>query len=210
MITTVSFTRCWKKIQLEGVVWLLLACLLAALIPAPARAEPVEIEQFRVERASDGVFLTAFARFELPNAVESALNSGASLCFVAEAQVQRERWYWTDKTVISAQRHFRLSYNAFTRRWRLRVSEGPVVCNGQGTSREFDNLADAMAGVQRLSRWRIGDVSELDPEQKHRVDFKFFLDLSQLALPFHIGVLGQNDWNISASTTQRLQPESGK
>jgi hypothetical protein len=208
---TVSFTRCWQKIQLEWLVGLVCACLLAWL-PQAAHAEPpaVEIEQFRVDRVADGVFITGFVRFELPMAVESALLSGASLSFVAEAQVQRERWYWTDKTVISAQRHFRLSYQPVTRRWRLRISDGPIVGNGLGASREFDTLAEAMSGVQRLSRWKIGDIAELDPEQKHRIDFKFYLDLSQLALPFHIGVMGQTDWNISASTTQRLLPEASK
>lgn len=183
---------------------------MAALWPALARAEPVEIEQFRVERSPDGVYLSGFAKFELRNALESALNSGATLFFVAEAQVQRERWYWTDKTVISAQRHFRLTYNPTTRRWGLRVSDGPIIGNGLGNSRGFDSLAEAMAAVQRFSRWRIGDVSELDPEQKHRVEFKFYLDQSQLALPFQIGVLGQSDWNISATATQRLLPEGGK
>lgn len=209
---TVSITRCWRKIQLEGAVWLLCACLLGALWPALARAEPpaVTIDQFRVERAPDGVFLTSFVKFELPNALESALLSGASLYFVAEAQVQRERWYWTDKSVLSAQRHFRLSYQSITRRWRLRVSDGPIVGNGLGASREFDTLADAMAAVQHFPRWRIGDVSELDPEQKHRVEFRFHLDQSQLALPFQIGVLGQSDWNISANISQRLLPEGGK
>ena len=208
---TVSFTRCWKKLQPEWAVWLALACLLAWL-PLPARAEPpvVSIEQFRVDRAPDGVFLTGVVRFELPIAVETALLSGAPLSFVAEVQVQRERWYWTDKAVISAQRHFRLSYQSITRRWRLRVSEGAIVGNNLGTSREFDSLEDALTAVQRFARWRIGDVSELEPDQKHRVEFKFFLDPSQLALPFQIGVLGQTDWNISASTTQRLLPEAGK
>jgi hypothetical protein len=213
VITTVSFTRCWRKIQADGLVWLLCACLLAWL-PQSARAEPptVEIDQFHIDRSADGVFITASLKFELPLAVESALQSGAPLPFVAEAQVVRERWYWTDKAVISAQRHFRLSFQPVTRRWRLRLSNGPITTSGSGLSdsREFDTLSEAMLALQHLSHWRIGEAGEIDPEQKHRVEFKFYLDLSQLPLPFHISVLGQNDWSISASTTQRLQPEASK
>jgi hypothetical protein len=67
-----------------------------------------------------------------------------------------------------------------------------------------------MTAVQHLSRWPIGEAGEIDPEQKYRVEFKFYLDLGRLALPFHIGVLGQSEWNISASTTQRLGPEGTK
>ena len=192
-------------------MWLACACLLACW-PGPARAEPprVDIEQFRVDRSPDGVFLTGLVKFELPLALESALISGASLSFVAEAQVQRERWYWTDKVVISTQRHYRLSYQSITRRWRLRGSDGVIVGNNLGSSQYFDTLAEALAAVQHFARWQIGDASELEPDQKYRIDFKFYLDLSQLALPFHIGVLGQTDWNISASTTQRLLPEAAK
>jgi hypothetical protein len=71
-------------------------------------------------------------------------------------------------------------------------------------------LADALAAVQRLSRWKIADVAQIDLGQSHLVEFRFLLDLSQLPRPFQIGMLGQNDWNISVATIQPLILESGK
>lgn len=134
------------------------------------------------------------------------------MIFVAEADVFRERWYWTNKKVVSAERHMRLAYQPLTRRWRLNVASGLITNAGLGVAlnQNFEALPDALAAVQRLSRWRIADISELDLEQRHLVEFRFRLDMSQLPRPFQIGTLGQADWNIVGSSRQPLVLESGK
>ena len=43
-------------------------------------------------------------RFELPAVVEDALLKGIALFFVVEADIYRDRWYWTDPRVASAAR----------------------------------------------------------------------------------------------------------
>ena len=60
---------------------------------------------------------------------------------------------------------------------------------------------------QRVSRWRIADASEVEPDVRHNVDFRFRLDLSQLPRPFQIGVAGQKDWAISVETNRELVAE---
>lgn len=180
--------------------------------PQLARAQsPVtEISLFKVERVDEAVLLTATIKFELPTAIEEALQKGIPMIFLAQAEVLRERWYWTNKKVASAERHMRLAYQPLTRRWRLNVGSGVINSSSLGLAlnQYFESLPDALGAVQRLSRWKIADVADLDLEQNHLVEFRFRLDLAQLPRPFQIGTLGQSEWNISVSSSQALVLEN--
>jgi hypothetical protein len=106
----------------------------------------------------------------------------------------------------------RLAYQPLTRRWRLNLASGLITQAGLALAlnQNFDSLSEALAAVQRLSRWKIGDISDQDLELRHYVEFRFRLDMSQLPRPFQIGTLGQTDWNISASSSQTLTLDSLK
>ncbi|MBX3585042.1 MAG: DUF4390 domain-containing protein [Ramlibacter sp.] len=164
----------------------------------------------RLERTEDGVFLSASVKFELPAVVQDALLKGISMYFVAEAEVFRDRWYWYDKKLSTTVRHMRLSYQPLTRRWRLHVAPGAISNSGLGVTlgQNFDSLEEALAVIQRVSRWKIADAADIEPESRHNVDFRFRLDVSQLPRPFQIGAVGQPDWRIAASRNQRLTVES--
>lgn len=187
------------------------ACVLIAS-GAPALADPavVEISQMRLERTEDGVLLSTNLKFDLPPVVEDALQKGIPMFFVAEAVVFRDRWYWYDRQVATVARHMRLSYQPLTRRWRLVVSHQPIGNSGLALGQNFDTQEEAMAAVQRISRWRIADPGDLEVDARYNVDFKFRLDTSQLPRPFQIGVVGQRDWNISVARNQRLLLENAK
>ena len=210
---TAFFTHCWQRLRLKLAA--ALACaLLAAALPLPASAQETAAEgvQLRLERSADGVLLFANVKVDLPAVVEDALLKGVPLFFVAQAELTRKRWYWSDKTVASAQRHMRLAYQPLTRRWRLNVASGAITSNSLGLALNlsFETLAEAMAAMQRLSGWKIAEAGAIDPETQHRLEFRFSLDLTQLPRPFQIGALGQSDWNISVSATQQLGPEGAK
>jgi hypothetical protein len=210
---TAFITHCLRNARLDLIGLLACACLVWAS-PGTARAEApaTEISLLKFERASDAVLLTATLKFELPAAVQDALLKGVAIIFVAEADVLRERWYWMNKKVVSAERHMRLAYQPLTRRWRLNVASGRIsnVGLGMALNQNFESLPDALAAVQRLSRWKIAEVSDIDLEQNHLVDFRFRLDVSQLPRPLQIGTLGQTDWDISASSIRPLLLESVK
>jgi hypothetical protein len=190
----------------RGVWSFLLACLLwcAASSAAWAQINPAEVTQLRVERTDEGVLLSAAVRFELPQAVEDALEKGIPMYFVAEAAIYRDRWYWYDKRVAFAVRHMRLAYQPLTRRWRLQVSSGPIGSSGMVLGQIFDSEDEALAAIRRISHWRIADAADIDPEASHNIDFRFRLDVSQLPRPFQIGAVGQADWIILAVRNQRL------
>lgn len=210
---TAFITHCLKNARLDLIGLLACACLVwAHPVTARAEAPATEISLLKFERASDAVLLTATVKFELPAAVQDALLKGVAIIFVAEADVLRERWYWMNKRVVSAERHMRLAYQPLTRRWRLNVASGRIsnVGLGMALNQNFESLPDALAAVQRLSRWKIADIWDIDFEQNHLVDFRFRLDVSQLPRPLQIGTLGQTDWDISASLIRPLLLESVK
>jgi len=191
---------------LERSAWscLLLLVLLWAAPMGRAQAPDAEVTHMQVERTEEGVLLSATVSFELPHPVDDALAKGIPMYFVAEAAIYKDRWYWYDKRVASAARHMRLAYQPLTRRWRLQVSSSPIGQSGLVLGQAFDTREEALAAVQRVSRWRIAEPGEIGTDSTHYVDFRFRLDVSQLPRPFQIGAVGQSDWNIVAVRTRRL------
>jgi hypothetical protein len=191
---------------------LALVCGLLASLPRPALAESRggAVTELRLEREDDGIYLTAQVGFELSPAVMEVLEKGIAVYFVAEAEVYRERWYWTDLQVAQAARHMRLAYQPLSRRWRLNVSPVPITNAGFGVSlgQNFDTLADALDAVRRVGRLRLGDLSEIGEAELYPVSFRFRLDTSQLPRPFQVPGFGQSDWNISAEKSARLPLEN--
>lgn len=206
---TAFITHCWKRARAELSV-LLVCALLGALQPAAVQAETTaEVTQLELARSGDGVALAASLKFDLPAAVQDALHKGLPVIFVEEVEVYRERWYWLDKRVGTAQRHMRLVFQPLIRRWRLSVGAGPGSAAELGAlSQTFDTLEEALGVIRRVSGWRIADYTSLETGAEHRVEFRFRLDLTQLPRPLQIGALGGSDWLLNASASRRVKPEN--
>lgn len=216
------FTRSLKNNQLKFAK-MLLRCFVAFLFFVISATQMVQaansdggaasISTLQVERGEGAVFLNAQLTFDLPAPIEDVLLKGIPLFFVAEAEVRRDRWYWYDKKLAIATRQIRLAYQPLTRRWRLNVSNSSGSSGsglGGGLPQYFDTLTEALSKVQRISRWRIVELAELDPDVLHTVELSFKLDVSQLPRPFQIGLIGQTDWNISTSKSIRFASEVSK
>ena len=69
-------------------------------------------------------------------------------------------------------------------------------------------LALALAWpLQRLSRWKVAEATDVDDDARYVVQLRFRLDLSQLPRPFQIGAVGpRSGWNLLVSRTQALPP----
>jgi hypothetical protein len=128
------------------------------------------------------------------------------------ADTLRERWYWYDKKITSSERYMRLAYQPLTRRWRLNVSSGPgaAAAVGLALNQSYDSLAQALAAIKRVTKWKIADAGEFDPAVRYRAEFRFKLDLTQLPRPFQIGALGQTEWDIAVSTVIPFSLENVK
>ena len=188
----------------------LLGCALALLL-AGTSAAAADIRQLRTERTEDGIYLSAVVHFDLPAVVEDALLKGIPAFFVIEADLYRDRWYWSNPRIASAARTLRLAYQPLTRRWRVSIVPGLISSSGglrATLSQNYDTLPEALSAIQRVGRWKIAEPAELEPEAAYLLDLNFRLDLSQLPRPFQIGVAGQRDWTMAARSKERLRLES--
>ncbi|WP_371814902.1 DUF4390 domain-containing protein [Diaphorobacter sp. JS3050] len=184
-----------------GWLWAALVCLLAlwsAVIPAAHAQQHGEIVELQLDPLPEGLYLSATLQLELPELVKDALYKGISVFFITEAEVVRQRWYWSDKVVAQASRFLRLSYQPLTRRWRVVQSSTPFAPSGLGVSlgQNFDTLQDALASMQRIARWKIADEGQVDEGVTYVMNFQFRLDTSQLPRPLQIGAVGRSGWNM--------------
>ena len=190
-------------------VWACLTALLLWGCLKQAQADTVvpDISSMQVTRTDEGVFLSATLQFELPGQVEDALRQGIPMYFVADAQVQRERWYWSDQQLGVATRYFRLTHQPLTRRWRLHISNTAFTSSGTGLAlgQTYEQLEDAVAAIQRINRWKILEPAQLSSTSGVSVQLRFRVDLSSLPRPLQIGALGRSGWNLQLSRTQALE-----
>lgn len=207
----VFITHCLKNQPAKWLGWLFCAALLAlAGTAARAQTSAPEASVLRLERQDDGLWLSTQLKFELPSAVEDALNKGIPIFFVAEADLLRERWYWTNKKITSTKRHMRLAYQPLTRRWRVNMAAGEISGStlGLALNQAFDSLPEALNAVRRIAHWKIAEPADLEVDARHSVAFRFYLDLTQLPRPLQIGTLGQSEWSISVNNTQPVGAEN--
>ena len=201
-------THCWKSAWAElrrSGRWALGAWLLA-LSSAWAQTSVAELTELRAERRDAALYLNAQLQLELGAAVEDALVKGLAVHFVAEAEVMRDRWYWYDRKLGMATRHYRLVFQPLTRRWRLNVSSEPI--SGAGLagsiSQSFETLPEALDVIRRQSGWKVAEMSDIDPEARQYIAYRFRLDMSQLPRPFQIAAGNQADWTLAVARQLRL------
>jgi Domain of unknown function (DUF4390) len=177
---------------------------------AGAVAQPVEsvattvpvatgslLKDLRVERTADGVELSIQLDLALPAGVEDVLLKAVPVYFVMQAEVLRERWYWSDQRLSRQARTYRLAYQPLTRQWRLSMAAGA----GPGGMLEYAlhqnhaSLAAALSAMSRQNQWLVADAGQLPTEGVLWVDFRFSLDAALLPRPFQFGA-GAGGWGL--------------
>ncbi len=202
--------------DLHPLCLLLVAWIFAFSVPALAQAQKPQVFQLNLQRTPEALYLSGRMDISPEQVVEEALLKSVPLYFVWQADVYRERWYWTDRRIASVTRTLRLAYQPLTRRWRVSLSNDAAVnAGGAGLQyalhQNYDTLADALTGVARVTRWKIVDAARLPTDESHRVEFTFRLDLSLLPRPFQIGLGNQPGWSIEVrdrmEVPNRVEPD---
>lgn len=195
--------------------WLWRVLLAWALVfgsVAPAAAATAQLDELRVDRTIDGLFLYVQLNFQLPQSIDDAVRKGIPIYFVATAKVMRKRWYWYDEVLSHAERHMRVAYQPLTRQWRLNTSSGPISGDqlGLGLTRYYDTLADTLAALQRIGGWKIADLSALSGGGQQFLDFRFRLDSSQLPRTLLLSGIGADDWQLAIERRIDLSQEDAQ
>lgn len=178
-----------------GWLSLVLALLVGGLGSGAARAQGIELPTLTLERQDGALVLDFVVRPALSKAVEEALQRGVPVYFVAQATVNRYRWYWRNERVARVTRTWRLSYQPLTSSWR--VSFGAL-------SQSFATLGEAMAMATRATRWKIAEVDQIEPGERYEVEFSYHLDSTQLPRPMQLDLAAQSEWRLSVDRTLRL------
>lgn len=197
--------RPWLRGMAAVLAWL-------AFAPLTWAQNQVALTSLQTERNDDVYQISAQFDLELSNTVQEALLKGIPVYFVVDAKVYRDRWYWSDKLVATAQRHIRISYQPLTRRWRMQVASQPIVQSGLGVSlmQTYDSLEEVMVNLRRLNRWKFADAAQIETGAGHRLEFAFYLDLSQLPRPLQMGATGQSEWELAVNKSLRLPTEAAR
>jgi hypothetical protein len=184
----------WHHVLCCGAVLLL---MWASLWPAPVRAQGVELVTLQTSRNDAALNLDFVARVTLPKTVEDALRSGVPIYFVAEARLQRSRWYWRDERIARVQRSWRIAYQPLTGFWRVGLG---------GLNQNHASLEEAIAAASSSASWKLADLAQLENEKDLYVEFNYRLDTTQLPGPMQFGLGGQANWAVGLSRTLKVAP----
>lgn len=175
---------------------LLVLVAIAGLAGRAAHAQAIDLPVLAVERQDGALQLDFAVRLQLSRTVEEALARGVPVYFTAQATLYRNRWYWRDERVARVARSWRLAYQPLTSNWRVGVG---------AITQTYATLNEALGVISRASGWRIAELSHMDPDGRHYVDFIFRLDTSQLPSPMLIGLTSQADWQLAVERTVKVE-----
>lgn len=198
------FTHCSTKRRPDGGWRAILGGRLLAMVLGVAGVHTVHaaaIEDLSLAFDEDSLLLSSVINLELGPAVEDAVMRSVPVYFVAQADVFRDRWYWSDKRVASASRTYRLAYQSLTQRWRVSMASGAGPGLQYALHQNHASLSEAMSTVTRLSSWSVADRAQLAPDARYRLEFRFKLDMALLPRPFQLVFNGQSDWNLDLRRT---------
>jgi hypothetical protein len=156
----------------------------------------VDLAVLQLQRQDGELTLDFDARVTLPKVVEDAMQRGVPVYFVAEATLYRSRWYWRDERVARVQRSWRVAYQPLTSTWRVGFG---------GFNQSFQTLGEALTVVSRSTRWKLAELSQLDPDSRHYLEFSYRLDNSQLPSPMQLGLGAQADWVLGVERILRVE-----
>ena len=176
-------------------LWLAIGAFIAA--PSSAFAdERIGVMAAALEPArdsqnmgGDALLLNATFEFELPQALEEAVQKGIALYFNIEFELFRKRWYWFDRRAASSTLTYRLSYSPLTRQYRM--ARG-------GLSQSFESLDEALALLKSVRNWKVAEKSVLSPRDEYTAQVRMRLDVTQLPKPFQVNAITSREWTLTS------------
>jgi hypothetical protein len=173
--------------------------MLAGAVPAHAD-ERIGVIAAELEPAPAGVggaVLNATFEFEMPQALDEAVQKGIAIYFNIEFELYRKRWYWLDRKVSASTLTYRLSYSPLTRQFRL--ARG-------GLSQPFDSLEEALGLLKSVRQWRVIEKGVLSPGDSYDAQVRMRLDVNQLPKPFQVNAITSREWSLASDWHELAVP----
>ena len=173
--------------------------MLAGAAPALAdeRIGVIAAELEPAPAGAGGAVLNATFEFEMPQALDDAVQKGIAIYFNIEFELYRKRWYWLDRKVSASTLTYRLSYSPLTRQFRL--ARG-------GLSQPFDSLEEALGLLKSVRQWRVIEKGVLSPGDSYDAQVRMRLDVNQLPKPFQVNAITSREWSLASDWHELAVP----
>jgi len=180
---TVFITPFWRK-WLRSVLGLAISLCASAVL-----AGSIEPEQAQLVPDEQGQALTARFRIQLGARLEEAVGRGVPLNFRLEFTLARKRKYWVDEHIAGRVLHYRLTYHALTRQYRLSIDS---------LHQNFETLDEALVSLGRVARLHVVDKGQLLAGETYLAAVRLSMDHEQLPKPLQVDALADRDWRVEA------------
>lgn len=182
---TVFITPFWRK-WLSPLLGLVISLCVSAVL-----AGSIEPEQAQLVPDEQGQALTARFKIQLGARLEEAVGRGVPLNFRLEFTLARKRKYWVDEHISGRVLHYRLTYHALTRQYRLSVDS---------LHQNFETLDEALVSLGRVARLHVVDKGQLLAGETYLTAVRLSMDHEQLPKPLQVDALADRDWRVEAKT----------
>jgi len=117
-----------------------------------------------------------------------SLTLGLPAYFTADLELVQPRWWWFDKTIVTARKTWKVDYNTLTRQWRIGSGDLSVPAA---------SLDEALDHVRYIRNWVVAEVDSLDTDIPLRGRLRVRLDTSLLGQALQIKALNNEEWTLS-------------
>ena len=161
------------------------------LITQPADDEgSIELSDLALDLGATHLNLDISARVRLSPTVEDGLDSGVPLTFLLDLKILQPRRFWLDKSVLSFQREYTLTYYDLTRHYRVSALKDDV-------SRNFRSMSSALAGLGEMVHMNIDlEAAQAARLQRDGLRASVVMQLSRSALPLPLQPIFRSSWTL--------------
>jgi hypothetical protein len=169
--------------KLSVALFLLLTCLLAIADESVLTVDYAELTQ-----QEDSFVLNASLLADFNSVLESAVNKGVPLSFVAEFQIVQPHKYWFDDEVVTTSKRIDLSFHALTRQYLV---------TKEGHQKSFETLNEAMQDLTEIRNWKVVKKNQLKESVQYQALLLIRLDKKKLPKAIQVDSISSEDWNLA-------------
>ena len=173
----------------------LLACVLVLGLLSQASADALdgtlEVRSAYVT-VDNGVYqLSARMAYPVNDEIRGALKDGVSLSFDLEAQVQKQRRYWTNATTVDITLRRELSWHAVTERYVVRDLE-------RGELGSYATLDQALTAIGTVENWPVVVEPQLEPAATYEIGVRASIRRGTLSGALRALIWWSSSWQRSS------------